>query len=79
MGKLTEEQRAKLPDSAFVYPKERKYPVGDASHAVAALAYVAEKGTKEEKAKVRTDVCKRYPGLRYCQQGSSKFEDPLSA
>ncbi|MGI8510874.1 MAG: DUF6582 domain-containing protein [Gemmatimonadaceae bacterium] len=37
-GKLSSEDRHKLPDSAFAFPKERKEPITDASHVQAALA-----------------------------------------
>ncbi len=37
-GKLSGEDRDKLPDSAFAFPKQRKEPVTDASHVKAALA-----------------------------------------
>lgn len=37
-GKLSTEDRKKLPDSAFAFPKQRKEPITDASHVKAALA-----------------------------------------
>ena len=37
-GKLSSEDRQKLPDSAFAFPKQRKEPITDASHVRAALA-----------------------------------------
>jgi hypothetical protein len=37
-GKLTDEQRDRLPTSAFAFPKERKEPLTDASHVKDALA-----------------------------------------
>ncbi len=37
-GKLGSEDRDKLPDSAFAFPKQRKEPITDASHVKAALA-----------------------------------------
>ena len=37
-GKLSSEDRDKLPDSAFAFPKQRKEPITDASHVKAALA-----------------------------------------
>lgn len=60
MAKLTSEERDKLPDTAFVFPKDRSYPIHDASHARDALARSA--GKPEEKA-VRAAVRKRYPGI----------------
>jgi hypothetical protein len=37
-GKLSAEERAELPDSAFAFPKQRKEPLTDASHVRNALA-----------------------------------------
>jgi hypothetical protein len=37
-GTLSTSDREKLPDSAYVFPKQRKEPVTDASHVRAALA-----------------------------------------
>ncbi|MDQ2932127.1 MAG: hypothetical protein M3Y05_15105 [Gemmatimonadota bacterium] len=37
-GKLSTEDRHKLTDSAFAFPKQRKEPITDASHVKAALA-----------------------------------------
>lgn len=61
--KLTYKAREKLPDSSFVYPKERKYPIHDKAHAKNALARVSANGTSAEKAKVKAAVKKRYPGV----------------
>jgi len=61
--KLTYKKRKELPDSAFVYPKERKYPIYDKSHAQNALARVEQHGTPAEKAKVKREVKKRYPNM----------------
>lgn len=83
MAKLTQEQRDKLDSSEFVYPKERRYPIHDPSHGVAALAFVSKSGTPAEKKKVRADVCAKYPGLNSCKKGAankrSKYEDPLNS
>jgi hypothetical protein len=38
MSDLSTEQRDKLPDSAFAFPKERKEPLIDASHVRDAIA-----------------------------------------
>jgi hypothetical protein len=38
MSKLTTEERDKLPDSDFAFPKERKEPIENASHVRDALA-----------------------------------------
>ena len=37
-GKLASEDREKLPDSAYAFPKQRKEPMTDASHVRSALA-----------------------------------------
>jgi hypothetical protein len=38
MAKLDEEDRGKLPDKQFAFPKQRKEPLEDASHVRNALA-----------------------------------------
>lgn len=63
---LTSKKRKSLPSSSFVFPKDRRYPIHDRSHAANALA--RSKGTKDEKA-VRAAVCKRYPSLPACKKG----------
>jgi len=62
--KLTTKERNALPDSAFVFPKERKYPIHDESHARSALQRVSQFGTPEEKAKVRAAVKRKYPNMK---------------
>ena len=37
-GKLSDEEKQELPDSVFAFPKERKEPLTDATHAKNALA-----------------------------------------
>jgi hypothetical protein len=63
MAELTTKQRNDLPDSDFVFPEERKYPINDESHARNALARVSQHGTPGEKKKVRAAVRKRYPSI----------------
>jgi Holliday junction resolvase-like predicted endonuclease len=72
---LTSKQRAKLPPSAFVYPKSRKYPVPTKAQARkagisererikihrAAKSYAARKSTKGTPARVNAVVHKRGP------------------
>lgn len=65
---LTSKKRNALPDSAFVFPKERKYPVTDEAHARSALSYVSRHGTDEEKAKVRAAVKKRFPKVEVSEE-----------
>lgn len=61
--RLTYRERENLPASAFVFPKERKYPIPDLAHARNALARVSQHGTSEEKKKVRAEVRKRFPQI----------------
>lgn len=72
---LTAKQRAKLPDSAFVYPASRKYPVPTKAQArkagiseadrvkthAAAKSYAARKDTAGTPAKVNAVVHRRGP------------------
>lgn len=46
MAKLTAKQRNALPDSAFALPKQRKYPINDASHAANAKARATQMENK---------------------------------
>jgi len=62
--KLTYKSREAMADSSFVYPKERKYPIHDISHARNALSRVAQHGTAAEKKRVKAAVYKKYPSLR---------------
>jgi hypothetical protein len=64
MAELTEEERAKLPDSAFADPEKRAYPIHDEEHAKAALARVKQNGTKDEQKKVAKKVHERYPKIQ---------------
>ena len=61
---LSYSQRKQLPSSAFVFPKDRKYPIHDIAHARNALARVSQNGSPMEKAKVRRAVYRRYKQLR---------------
>lgn len=85
MAALTYGRRQKLPDSAFVFPKERRYPVHDLAHARNALARVAQHGTEEEQRRVRQEVYRRFPHLRdlclgraACRQRWKKLKPRLS-
>ncbi len=64
MAKLTSKERDSLNSSDFVFPKQRKYPVEDRSHAVNALARSSQFGTTSIKEAVREKVYKKYPDLR---------------
>ena len=61
---LTTEKRKNLPDSSFVFPDDRSYPIHDKSHAQNALARVEQHGTPEEKAKVKRKVREKYPDMK---------------
>jgi hypothetical protein len=62
MGVLTSKKRNSLPASTFALPG-RRYPINDPSHARNALARVAQHGSSEEKAEVRSAVSSKYPGI----------------
>lgn len=62
-GALTSKERNALPTNDFVFKKDRKYPINDENHARNALARVSQYGTSEEKAKVRSAVSRKYPGI----------------
>lgn len=63
MAKLTSKQRKNLSSSSFVFPKERKYPIQDETHARNALARVSQNGTPSEKSAVRKAVKAKYPNI----------------
>lgn len=60
---LTSRGRKQISESNFVFPKERRYPIHDASHARNALARVAQHGTSSEQEAVRKAVREKYPGI----------------
>ncbi len=60
MAKLTTAARNALPPTAFVFPKQRRYPIHNISHARNALARASG---KPEEAAVRAAVKRRYPSL----------------
>lgn len=60
MAKLTTAARNALPPTAFVFPKDRRYPIHDAAHARDALA---RSSGKPEEAAVRAAVKRRYPNM----------------
>jgi hypothetical protein len=60
---LSTDERKSLPDSAFVFPKERKYPINDIDHARAALSMGARHATASEYAKIKGAVKKKYPEI----------------
>lgn len=60
---LTSKTRNSLDDSSFVFPKKRRYPIHDESHARNALSRVSQYGTPAEKKKVRAAVRRKYPHI----------------
>lgn len=62
MSKIKNRNRMK--NTTFALPKERKYPIPDASHARNALARVAQNGTPSEKRRVRAAVHKKFPSIK---------------
>lgn len=71
---LSSKERKKLPTSDFVYPDEKKYPIHDIAHGRNALARVAQNGTPEEQAKVRSAVYRKYPELKQNKEKSNMSE-----
>ena len=63
MAKLTAKGRNALPKGDFALSASRRYPIEDANHARNALARVSQHGTPEEKAKVRSAVKRKFPGI----------------
>ena len=57
MAKLKAAQRNRLPDSAFVFKKDRRFPIHDLAHAQAALRLCGRTGDCE---KVRRAVCRKF-------------------
>ncbi len=61
--KLTTAARKAIPTKNFAGP-DRSYPIADASHARNALARVSQHGSPALKAKVRSKVHAKYPGIK---------------
>jgi|TARA_R110002020_G_scaffold122695_1_gene278448 hypothetical protein len=68
MAKLTAAKRKAIPSKDFAGP-DRSYPINDASHARNALARVSQHGTPALKARVKSAVKRKYPGIK--QAGKS--------
>lgn len=60
-AELTAKARNALPDSDFVYPKDRRYPIHDVAHARNALT---RSSGKSEEGKVKAAVYSKYPSLK---------------
>ena len=65
---LTTVKRKAIPSKDFAGP-DRSYPINDASHARNALARVSQHGTPALKARVKSAVKRKYPGIK--QAGKS--------
>jgi hypothetical protein len=59
--KLAAKARKSLPASSFVFPRDKRYPIHDISHARNALSRCS--GTPDQ-AKVRAAVYRKYPSLK---------------
>ena len=70
--KLSSKSRDSLSESSFVFPKERRYPIHDISHARSALSMVSAHGSPDEKARVRAAVHSRYPEIGMDKQSMRK-------
>lgn len=66
MSKIKNRNRMK--SSTFALPKERKYPIPDASHARNALARVAQNGTPSEKRRVRAAVHRKFLSIKISEK-----------
>lgn len=71
-GRLTAKERRAIPRKDFALPGRGEgpegkgsgsYPIPDKSHARAALSMVSRHGSSEEKAKVRSAVHRKFPGI----------------
>ena len=65
---LTAKKRKSLPSSAFVFPKDKRYPIHDRKHAANALSRASGKPEYET---VRRAVCRRYPDMPACKKGKN--------
>ena len=63
MAKLTTAKRKAIPSKDFAGP-DRSYPINDASHARNALSRASQHGTPALKARVKSAVKRKYPGIK---------------
>ena len=81
MSKLTSAERKALPASDFVFPKTRKFPIEDKSHARDAESRAAAKSPAVE-AKVRAAVHRKFPsigsGSKACADDNRLPAEPAS-
>lgn len=71
-GALTAKRRKALRPGAFAFPKTRRYPIHDRSHAINALARARQSGSRSTYTTVRRAVCRRYPKLPACRAKGRK-------
>lgn len=64
MGKITSKGRKHMKPSTFALPKERKYPIPDATHARNALSRVSQHGSPSEVKRVKAAVHKKFPSIK---------------
>lgn len=64
MGKITSKGRKRMKPSTFALPKERKYPIPDATHARNALSRVSQHGSPSEVKRVKAAVHKKFPSIK---------------
>lgn len=69
---MRQRTRKALPRTAFVYPRQRKYPINTKKRARAALSYGARKDTFGNPATIRAAVYRRYPSLRKTKKGRQR-------
>ena len=78
MAKLTSQERKGLPKKDFVFPKDRKFPIEDESHARNALSRAGAKGGETE-AKVKRAVKAKYPGIAVGGKGGGSKKRRMSS
>jgi hypothetical protein len=71
---LTTAARKHIAPSNFAFPKDRRYPMHDLSHAQESLVRVAQSGTNQEKAVVRRKVSQKYPSLGTASETRTQVE-----
>lgn len=72
MASLNASTRNGLPSSDFAVPGQRKYPVDTENRARNALARVSQFGSPALKAKVRSKVSEKFPGIKVKTEGVSR-------
>jgi hypothetical protein len=63
MARLSETQRARIPQSKFAVPSKDGYPIDTPGRARVALGLVGMHGSPAEKAAVRKKVAQEYPAI----------------